>query len=125
MLQNYTSHVCLSYFKQVTVATEHDLNNFAILLSSKAFVCCAFIMNYQENEWILCLLLYFRDLLLNNFLVLFSYEGVDQEDAEHRNDLFKNVIFDQTVSISHWHKHRMLEIIVKLDLYAAIVDQGL
>jgi hypothetical protein len=29
------------------------------------------------------------------------------------------------VSISHRHKHRMLEVVVELDLYAAIVDQGL
>jgi len=68
--------------------------------------------------------MYFRDLRLNDRLVLCSNEGVDQEDVEHRNDLFKNVFFDQTVSISHWHKHRMLEVVVELDLYAAIVDQG-
>jgi len=125
MLQNYTSHVCLSYFKQVTVAAEHNLNNFSILVSSKALFSYAFIMNYQENERILCLLMYFRDLLLNDSLVLCSNKGVDQEDVEHRNDLFKNVFFDQTVSISHRHKHRMLEVVVELDLYAAIADQRL
>jgi hypothetical protein len=65
MLQNYASQVCLSYFKQVTVAAEHNLNNFSILVSSKALFSYAFIMNYQKNERILCLLIYFRDLLLN------------------------------------------------------------
>jgi hypothetical protein len=124
MLYYCVSQVCLSNFKQVTVAAEHDLYNFAILVSSKAVFCFAFIMNYQENEWILYLLIYFRDLLLNDYLVLCSHEGVDQEDVEHRNDLLKNIFFDQTVSISHWHKHRMLEVVVELDFYASIVDQG-
>jgi hypothetical protein len=124
MLYYCVSQVCLSNFKQVTVAAEHDLYNFAILVSSKAVICCAFIINYQEDEWIFCHLMYFRDLLLNDYLVLCSHEGVNQEDAEHRNDLFKNFLFDQSVSISHWHKHRMLEVVVELDLDAAIVDQG-
>ena len=124
MLYNCVSQVCLSYFKQVTVAAEHDLYYFAILVSSKAVVWFAFIMNYQEDEWIFCLLMYFRDLLLNDYLVLSSHEGVNQEDVEHRNNLLKNLFFDQTVSISHWHKHRMLKIVVELYLYTAIVDQG-
>jgi hypothetical protein len=64
----------------------------------------------------------FSDLLLNNCLVLCSNEGVDHEDVEHLVHTLKNIFFDQAVSISHWHKHWMLEVVVELDLYAAIVD---
>ena len=49
---------------------------------------------------------------------------MDQEDVEHWVHSLKNVLFDQAMSISHWHKHWMLEIVVELYLYAAIVDQG-
>jgi hypothetical protein len=81
-------------------------------------------MNYQENEGTLCLLVNFSDLLLYDCLVLCPNEGVDHEDVEHLVHMLKNFFFDQTVSISNWHKHWMLEVIIELDLYAAIVDQG-
>ena len=67
----------------------------------------------------------FSDLLLNDCLVLCPNEGMDHEDVEHLVDSFKNFFIDQAMSISHWDKHWMLEVVVKLDLYAAIVDQGL
>ena len=81
-------------------------------------------MNYLENEGILGLLVNFIDLLLNDSLVLCPYEGVDQENVENLVYSLKNVFFNQPVSICHWHKHWMFEVVVELDLYAAIVDQG-
>ena len=81
-------------------------------------------MNYQENEGILCLLVNFSDLLLNDCLVLCPNEGVNHEDVENLVDTFKDFFFDQAMSISHWDKHWMLKVVVELDLYAAIVDQG-
>ena len=81
-------------------------------------------MDYQENERFLYHLMNFKKLVLNNFLMFCPNEEVDQEDVEHRVDTLKNAFFNQAMSISHWNKHRMLEIVVKLDLNAAIVDQG-
>ena len=122
MLNNCVPQVCLRYSKQVTVPAEHDLNNVAILRSSKAVVPSAFIMNYLENEGIVGLLVNFNDLLFGDSLVLCPYEGVDKEDVEHWVHSLKNVFFDQPVSIGHWHKHWMLEVVVELNLNAAIVD---
>jgi hypothetical protein len=124
VLNNCVPQVCPRYFKQVMVPAEHDLNNVAILRSSKVVVPSAFIMNYQENEGLVGLLVNFNDLLLGDSLVLCPYEGVNQEDVEHWVNAFKNVFFDQPVSIGHWHIHWMLEVVVELYLYAAIVDQG-
>jgi len=94
MLNNCIPQVCLRYSKQVTVTAEQDLNNVAILRSSKAVVPPSLIMNYLENEGILSLLANFNDLLLSDSLVLCPYEGVDQEDVEHRVHSLKNVFFD-------------------------------
>jgi hypothetical protein len=124
MLNYSVPQICLRYSKQVTVPAEHDLNNVDILRSSKVVVPSAFIMNYLENEGIVGLLVNFNDLLLNDSLVLCPYEGVNQEDVEHRVHSLKNVFLDQPMSISHWHKHWMLEVVVELYLYAAIVYQG-
>jgi hypothetical protein len=63
-------------------------------------------------------------MLINNFLVLYANEGMDQEYVEHRVHTLKNFFLDQTVSISYWHKHWMLKVVVELYLDAAIVDQG-
>ncbi len=49
---------------------------------------------------------------------------MDQEDVEHRINSLKNVLFNQTMGISYWNKHWMLEVIVELYFYAAIVNQG-
>ena len=81
-------------------------------------------MNYLENEGVLRLLVNFNDLLLNDCLMICSYEGVDQEDVEHWIHSFKNVFFDQSVSIGYRHIHWMFEVVVELNLYAAVVDQG-
>jgi hypothetical protein len=94
VLNNCVPQVCLRYSKQVTVTAEQDLNNVAIMRSSKAVVFSALIMNYLENEGILSLLAYFNDLLLSDSLVLCPYEGVDQEDVEHRVHSLKNIFFD-------------------------------
>ena len=59
---------------QVTVTGDHDLYNFAILLSTKIVVTSTFIMNYQEDEWILCFLMNLSYVLLDNFLMLGSIE---------------------------------------------------
>lgn len=92
--------------------------------SSKAVVPSTLIMNYQENEGFLRHLKNFCDLLLSDSLVLCPFEGVNQEDVEHRVHSFKDVFFDQSVSICYWHKHWMLEVVVELYLYAAVVNQG-
>ena len=55
--------------------------------------------------------------------MLLPIKGVNHEDVKQGVNAFKNVIFDQTVSISHRHKHWMLKIVVELYLNAAIVDQ--
>ena len=64
-------------------------------------------------------------MLLNNSLVLCPLEGMDQEDVEHWVNSLKDVFFNQAVGISNWDKHWVLEVVVKLYFYAAIVNQGL
>ena len=59
---------------QVTVTGDHDLYNVAILLSTIIVVSFTFIMNYQEDEWILCFLMNLSYVLLDNFLMLGSFE---------------------------------------------------
>ena len=51
-------------------------------------------MNYQENEGILLFLLNFRDLSINDSLVICPFEGMDHEDVEHRVYLLKNFFLD-------------------------------
>jgi hypothetical protein len=57
--------------------------------------------------------------------MLVPTKGVDYENVEQGVHKFKNVIFDQTVSICYWHKHRMFEIVVELYLNATIANQGI
>jgi hypothetical protein len=59
---------------QVTVTGDHDLYDVAILLSCKIVVTFSFIMNNQEDEWILRFLMNLGDVLLDSFLMLGSFE---------------------------------------------------
>ena len=124
-MNNYIPQIRLRYIEQVSVTAEHDLNNVAILRSSKAIVLSALIMNYLENEGIVRLLINFNDLLLNFSLMLRPCEGMNQKNVEHWVHPLENVVINQAVSVGHRHKHRMLEVVVELYLYAAIVDEGL
>jgi len=47
---------------------------------------------------------------------------MNHEDVEQGVHAFKNIFFDQTMSIGHWHKHWLFEVVIELYLYAAIVD---
>jgi hypothetical protein len=55
--------------------------------------------------------------------MLVPTKGVNHENVEQGVHTFKNLIFDQSVSISHRHKYRMFEIVVELYLDATIVNQ--
>jgi hypothetical protein len=47
---------------------------------------------------------------------------MDHEDIEHWVDAFKNILFDQPVSVSHRNIHWRFEVVVELNLNAAIVN---
>ena len=59
---------------QVSVTGDHDLYDVAILFSSKIVVTFSLIMNNHEDEWILRFLMNLSDVLLDNFLMLGSFE---------------------------------------------------
>lgn len=74
MLDNSFPHIFQRQAMQVTITGDHDLYDVAILLSSKAIVTFSFIVNYQEDEWILRFLMNLSDMLLDNFLMLGTFE---------------------------------------------------
>ena len=74
MPDNSFPQIFLRQSMQVTVTGDHDLYDVAILLSCKIVVTFSFIVNYQEDEWILRFLMNLSDVLLDNFLMLGSFE---------------------------------------------------
>jgi len=121
MLGNSIPQIFLRQSMQVSVTGYHDLYDVAILFSSKIVVTFSLIMNNHEDEWILRFLMNLSDVLLDNFLMLGSFEWVNHEDVEQWVHAFKNVFLDQAMTIGHWHKHWLFEVVVELYLYAAIV----
>jgi hypothetical protein len=55
--------------------------------------------------------------------MIVPYKRVNHENLKLGKNALKNVIFNQTVSISHWYKHWMFEIVVELYLNATIVNE--
>ena len=62
-------------------------------------------------------------MFFSNFLMLVPTKGMNHENIEQGVHAFKNLNFNQSVSISHRHKDWILEIVVELYLNATIVNQ--
>ena len=125
LINNCCPQTCFGLTKQIIVTANIYRDNIPILRSTKIAVFSALIMKYLENKWIFLALVDFIYLPLNNSFMIFTNQGMNQEYIEHWEHFFKYIFFNLTVSISHWHKHWLVRVIVKLYLYAAKVHQGL
>ena len=71
------------------------------------------------------MLLDLRNLLLNFFLIIGPAKCMNDEDVEQGIHEFKYFFINKAMSICYWNMHGALKIIIELNIYGAIIDQGL
>jgi hypothetical protein len=71
------------------------------------------------------MLLDFINLLLNNFFIIGPAKCMNDEDVEQGVHEFKYFFIDKPMSVGHWNMHLALKIVIELNIYGSIIDQGL
>ena len=92
--QYWGSEFFTGLFQQAFVTANSDPCYILDSLDSKIVVSFTIFMDNHENEGLGYFFLYFIDLSISAFLMLFSLKCMDYEDIEHGVDSFKDFFFD-------------------------------